>query len=69
MHAKKLTSDTMHIKKLTTADAVLPKEIDPENTTSEQLRKVLALVRHQKDKLIPKKANDILIIYCQWLHV
>ena len=37
--------------------------------TSEESRKVLAPLRRQKDKAIPKKTNYVLIRYCQWVHV
>ena len=69
MHAKKLTSDAMYINKYATADDVLAKISDPENITSEESRKVLAPLRRQKDKVMPKKATDILIWYSQWVHV
>ena len=42
MHAKKITCDAMYILKCATADAVLAKISDPENITSEKLRKVIA---------------------------
>ena len=41
---QKKTSDTMPIEKFATADAVLAKKSDPENITSEELSKVLALL-------------------------
>ena len=37
--------------------------------TSEELKKVPAPLRHQKDKAMLKKSNDILICHCQWVHV
>ena len=52
---KKLTYDAMYIKKCATADAVLAKKNDPENMTSEYLRKVRAPLQHQKYKAMQKK--------------
>ena len=64
MHAKKLTSDAMYILKCATADVVLAKKSDPENMNDEELRKVLAPLRRQKCKEIPKKGNYLLFCYC-----
>ena len=54
----------MYILKFATADAVLAKISDPENITSEQLRKVLALLKLKQDKAIRRTANDLVIHYC-----
>ena len=59
----------MYIKKYATADAVLAKKRDTENTTPGELRKVIAPLRRQKYKVIAKKPNDLLIRYCQWVYV
>ena len=50
-------------------DYVLAKKSDSENITSEELRKVLAPFLRRKDKATPKKENDLLIRYCQRVHV
>ena len=52
MHAKKLTCDAMYILKCATSDAVPAKLSDPENITSEQLMKFLALLKLKQDKSI-----------------
>ena len=59
----------MHIQRCVTADAVLDKISNPDNITSEQLRKVLASLKLKQDKVMTRTAKDILIIYCQWVHV
>ena len=69
MRANILICDEMYILKRATADTVLSKKRNPENMTSEALNKVLVLLRRHKDKSIPKISNDILIRYCQWVHV
>ena len=69
MRAEKLTSDVMYILKCATMDYVLAKKSDSENMTSEKLRKVLAPFIRRKDKVIPKKENDLLICYCRWVHI
>ena len=56
-------------KKCTTADAVLSKIIYPEKMNSEQLRKVLAPLKLKQDKAMSRTQNDLLIHYCQWVHV
>ena len=54
MCVKKITCDAMYIKKCATSDAVLANKSNPKNMTPEKLRKVLAPVWLQKDKVIPK---------------
>ena len=54
IHAKKLTYNAMYIQKCATEDSVISKKRDPENMTSEELRKVLEPLQRQKDKQIKK---------------
>ena len=53
----------MYIEKYSIADAVPTKKSNPENMTSEELRKVLAPLRHQKDKAIKKRMVYQYIIF------
>ena len=41
----------------------------PEKMTAEQFRKVLALLKLKQDKVMQRTQNDLLISYCQWIHV
>ena len=36
---------------------------------SEQLRKVLSPLKTKKDKVMPRIQNDLLVCFCQWVHV
>ena len=69
MRAKTLTSDAMYILKCATGDYVLSKKSDPQNITSEELRKVIEPLQHCKDKAISKTLNYLLIQYCSWVHI
>ena len=68
MH-KKLTYDEMYNLKCVIADAVLANKSDPENMTSEELRKVIAPLRRKIYKAMPRAAYYLLVRYYQWVHV
>ena len=69
MYAQKLKCDAMHILKCATSDAVLANICDLENMASGQLRKVLAPLILKQEKVIRRKEKDLLIKYCQLVHV
>ena len=69
MNAKKLICDAMYTKKCAKADSVLAKIKDLENMSSEKLRKFLAPLKIKQVKAIPRTKDDLLICYCQWIHV
>ena len=57
------------MRKHATANAVLANMIYPEKINPEQLRKVISPLKLKQDKAIPRTQNDLLICYCQWIHV
>ena len=55
--------------KCTTEDAILAKIIYPEKMNPKQLSNVLAPLKLKQDKEIPRTQNDLLISYCQLIHI
>ena len=50
-------------------DAVLSKIRDSEKINREQLKKVTSPLKLKQYKVMPKTQDDLLIHYCQWIHV
>ena len=58
MNVKRSSCDAIYMKKCATADSVLAKNRDPEKMTDEQLRKVIAPLKLEQDKAMPRTQND-----------
>ena len=59
----------MYMEKCAIPYAVVANIGDPEKINPKQLRKIIVSLKLEQDNLVPITQNDLLICYCQWIHV